>query len=121
MAKHEDQLEQRWATIREKLAANERWLIRQGALVRKRVGHRVWWTVRFEAVQDGRRICRSVSICKEGDTELLQRTRELLQRYRSQARWPVEVAGFARMVGAFSRFMQRRMPALTQAASRERA
>jgi hypothetical protein len=114
MAKHEDQLEQRWATIREKLAANERWLIRQGALVRKRVGHRVWWTVRFEAVQDGRRICRSVSICKEGDTELLQ-------RYRSQARWPVEVAGFARMVGAFSRFMQRRMPALTQAASRERA
>jgi len=54
--KDSDGLEQRWAMILGKLAPYTAELSRQGVLARKRIGKCSYWVVRFQSMQDGRKV-----------------------------------------------------------------
>jgi hypothetical protein len=93
-------LEERWAALQEKFAANAPWLVRQGALVQKTTGSCRFWVVRFYVRDNGRTVQRSVYVGLDHETELRRRVEELLQRYRAPRHWPKEVASFARFAAS---------------------
>ena len=97
----------RWAAIREELAANAGWLATQGVLAPRVVAGRRVWSIRFVVREDGRKVHRAVYVGGDDQPELLERARGELEKYRARARWPGEVAAYARLAASASGFIHR--------------
>lgn len=104
----------RWPALRDRLLANEPWLLHQGALVAKPSDGKWYWQLRFDVTQDGRTVHRAIYVGREKDSELLRRTRELLADIRRRVEWPTEAAGFVVMARALNRFLRRRVPRMAR-------
>jgi hypothetical protein len=89
--------QKKWLVLREKLEANATSLSRQGGLVFKKTaaGRRVS-AVRFVVADGGQMVHRSIYV--GADMVLLERTRRLLEYYRSVAALPRQLAAWARML-----------------------
>ncbi|MHB1426733.1 MAG: hypothetical protein ACYC3I_26550 [Gemmataceae bacterium] len=78
--------EARWQHIRMVMAQNAYFLARRGSIVAKKTSGGQRWVLRFSAPNSqGRFVHRSICLGSDDATELLQRARELLQRYRTLA------------------------------------
>ena len=104
-------LERRWHALQAKLERHAPHLVRQGVLVPKRLagGGRVW-AVRFVAREGGRPVHRSLYVGSDRQVELRRRVRRLLDGFRARARWPGEVAGYARLAGQLHAALKRLLP-----------
>lgn len=87
----------RWQQIRERIEPHADILSHQGCLVQKKIGNTSFWFLRFTGAGNEPAVCRSLYICRAGDQELLERTRELLRQYRAPRGWVKEVKVFARL------------------------
>lgn len=77
-----DDVETRWTVIQARLRRHGEWLVRSGSVVRKPHRKGYVWAVRFRYRDQGRMRIGSIYVGKS--PELVERTRELLQRYRQQ-------------------------------------
>src|SRR5579871_2977875 len=93
--KNQFDLERRWAAIEEKMRANSQWLIHRGTLAAKQAHGRQVWVVRFATEDANEQIQRTIYL---GDqSELIQRAKALLSRFRSRRHWKREIAADVRL------------------------
>lgn len=92
----DDTLEQRWEKIKQTIETKRDLLQSQGCLVHKVHRAQKVWCLRFFEWQDGREVQRSLYI--GSDTELIHRTRDLLEQIREdrvfarQTAWLIRLA-----------------------------
>jgi hypothetical protein len=65
------------------------------------------WALRFRVPEQGRSRLKSVYLCEDGEAEVLARARALLEHIRAPARWPREVAAYARCARAARALVKR--------------
>jgi hypothetical protein len=82
-------------------------LVKQGAIVARTSGRRKVWALRFRVRMQGRSSLKSIYLCEDAETEVLARARALLGLIRGPARWPREVAAYARCARAARALVKR--------------
>src|SRR5262245_40927341 len=100
-------LEARWLKLQRRIEEVAPLLTTQGAIVPKPSGRRRVWVLRFRIREGGRRRLKSVYLCADGESELLERAQRLLDSLRGPARWLREVATFARFARRVNRLVMR--------------
>lgn len=95
-----EQLEQRWAKIRAKIAKNADILRHQGFLVRKADRKYHYVCIRFIDRSAGRAISRSIFVAQETDRELVEQAKRALLELRQSAKWCREVQQFEKVANA---------------------
>jgi hypothetical protein len=88
-----EELEARWAILREKIHTNRHWLTHQGVVLKKKYRRRSFWVMRYRATLEGGRRCRrTIYIAPGSELELVGRVRRLLREFRAEANAAREVA-----------------------------
>jgi len=86
-----------WQRIFQQLQENAELLRTRGTLVVQHRKKSAFWYVRFCVYPDGQRTQCSIYI--GSDTQLVERTRALLEFYRRQSQWPQEATAASRVLG----------------------
>jgi hypothetical protein len=101
------QLEARWQAVKQRIESAAPFLERQGVIVAKQNGGCRVWVLRFRTREGDRRRLKSIYLCGDGEQELLDRARRLLADLRGPARWPREIAAYARFAREMTRLVRR--------------
>jgi hypothetical protein len=96
-----EELEARWAILREKILTNRHWLTHQGTVLQKKYRRRSFWVMRYRTtLEGGRRRRHTIYIAPASELELVGRVRRLLREFRAEA-------GAAREVALMAQFARR--------------
>jgi hypothetical protein len=91
-----EELEARWAILREKIHTNRHWLTHQGVVLKKKYRRRSFWVMRYRITSEGGRQHRhTIYIARASELELVGRVRRVLREFRAEANAARDIAQMA--------------------------